>query len=72
MFNLLKMIIERNFDPVIVFSFSKKEVEGYANAMNKFDFNTEEEKEELAQIFHKAMSCLSEEDRNLPQVLLCF
>ena len=62
------MIMEKNFDPVIVFSFSKKEVESYANTMNKFDFNTEEQKEEIAQIFHKAMSCLSEEDRNLSQV----
>jgi ATP-dependent RNA helicase DOB1 len=28
---ILKMIMENNFHPVIVFSFSKKEVEGYAS-----------------------------------------
>jgi ATP-dependent RNA helicase DOB1 len=29
-FNIVKMIMERNFAPVIVFSFSKKECEAYA------------------------------------------
>jgi superfamily II RNA helicase len=27
------MIMEKNFSPVIIFSFSKKEVEGYAMSM---------------------------------------
>mgnify|MGYP003876892311 FL=1 len=65
---LLKMISQRHFEPVIIFSFSKKEVEGYAMAMSKFDFNKDEEKEDIVQIFNQAMSCLSEEDRNLSQV----
>lgn len=30
---IVKMIVDKKFDPVIVFSFSKKEVEGYAIAM---------------------------------------
>ena len=39
-FKIVKMIMERNFAPVIVFSFSKKECEAYALAMSKLDFNT--------------------------------
>lgn len=34
------MIMERNFAPVIVFSFSKKECEAYAMQMAKLDFNS--------------------------------
>ena len=34
------MIMERNYAPVIIFSFSKKECEGYALQMSKLDFNT--------------------------------
>ena len=34
------MILERNFAPVIVFSFSKKDCEAYAMQMSKIDFNT--------------------------------
>jgi ATP-dependent RNA helicase DOB1 len=39
-FKIVKMIMERNFAPVIVFSFSKKECEAYALQMAKLDFNT--------------------------------
>ena len=39
-FKIVKMIMERNFAPVIVFSFSKKECEAYALAMSKLDFNS--------------------------------
>lgn len=41
-FNIVKMIMERNFAPVIIFSFSKKECEIYAMQMAKLDFNTSE------------------------------
>ena len=34
------MIMERNFQPVIIFSFSKKECEAYALQMSKLDFNS--------------------------------
>ncbi len=39
-FKIIKMIMERNFAPVIAFSFSKKECEAYALQMAKLDFNT--------------------------------
>ena len=39
-YKIVKMIMERNFAPVIIFSFSKKDCENYAVAMTKLDFNT--------------------------------
>lgn len=39
-FKIVKMIMERNFAPVIVFSFSKKDCEVHAMSMTKLDFNT--------------------------------
>ena len=39
-YKIIKMVMERNLAPVIVFSFSKKECEAYALQMAKLDFNT--------------------------------
>lgn len=58
--------MDKKFDPVIIFSFSKREVEGYGMAMTKFDLTTEDEKEKIKLIFNSAMDCLSEEDKQLP------
>lgn len=60
--------MERNFAPVIIFSFSKKDCEIYAMQMAKLDFNTVDEKKLVDEVFHNAMDVLSEEDRRLPQV----
>ncbi|XP_069684431.1 exosome RNA helicase MTR4 isoform X2 [Periplaneta americana] len=67
-FKIVKMIMERQFAPVIIFSFSKKECEVYAMQMAKLDFNTVEEKKLVDEVFRNAMDVLSEEDRQLPQV----
>ncbi|XP_066261007.1 exosome RNA helicase MTR4 [Euwallacea similis] len=67
-FKVVKMVMERNFAPVIVFSFSKKECELYAMQMTKLDFNTSAEKQLVDEVFNNAMDVLSEEDRHLPQV----
>lgn len=39
-YKIVKMIMERQFAPVIIFSFSKKDCEIYAMQMAKLDFNT--------------------------------
>jgi superfamily II RNA helicase len=39
-YKIVKMIMERNYAPVIVFSFSKKDCEAYAMQMSRLDFNT--------------------------------
>lgn len=67
-FKIVKMIMERNFAPVIIFSFSKKDCELYAMQMAKLDFNNLEEKKLVDEVFNNAMDVLSEEDRLLPQV----
>ncbi|EFJ42378.1 hypothetical protein VOLCADRAFT_107315 [Volvox carteri f. nagariensis] len=43
-FKLVRMIMERNYDPVIVFSFSKRECEALAAQMAPLELNSEDEK----------------------------
>lgn len=51
MFKIVKMIMERNFQPVIIFSFSKKDCEAYALQMTKLDFNTGTRNSRVALLF---------------------
>ncbi|KAL3322548.1 hypothetical protein AABB24_039914 [Solanum stoloniferum] len=69
-YKIVKMIMARKFQPVIIFSFSRIDCEKHAMCMTKLDFNTEEEKEAVEQVFHSAVACLNEEDRNLPAIEL--
>jgi len=62
------MIMERQYQPVIVFSFSKKDCEQRALQMSKLDFNNDQEKEMLEMVFNNAVDALSDEDKGLPQV----
>ncbi|CAB0008458.1 unnamed protein product [Nesidiocoris tenuis] len=65
---IVRMVLEKNLSPAIIFSFSKKDCEVYAMQIAKLDFNTSDEKRMVDEIFHNAMDVLSEEDRMLPQV----
>jgi ATP-dependent RNA helicase DOB1 len=68
-FKVLQTIIEKNMAPVIVFSFSKKECEAHASVASKSsDYNSDEEKKLVQQVFTNAISILSDEDQQLPQV----
>ncbi|XP_010252211.1 PREDICTED: DExH-box ATP-dependent RNA helicase DExH10 [Nelumbo nucifera] len=69
-YKIVKMIMERKFQPVIIFSFSRRECEQHAMSMSKLDFNTKEEKDDVEQVFRNAVLCLNEEDRNLPAIEL--
>ena len=53
------MIMERGYQPVIIFAFSKKECEGLALQMSKLDFNSEKEKELVDSVFMNAIDSLS-------------
>lgn len=45
LFKIIKVIMEQNLDPVIIFSFSKKDVESYAKSVcTKYDLTTKDEK----------------------------
>ncbi|KAI4375499.1 hypothetical protein MLD38_013361 [Melastoma candidum] len=67
-FKMVKMIIQRQYDPVICFSFSKRECELLAMQMAKMDLNEEDEKVNIETIFWSAMDMLSDDDKKLPQV----
>ncbi|KAI8093214.1 rRNA-processing arch domain-containing protein [Halteromyces radiatus] len=67
-YRIIKMIMMKNYHPVIVFSFSKKECEANALQLSKLDFNDENESAMVSQVFNNAISSLSEDDRQLPQI----
>ncbi|KAG0476806.1 hypothetical protein HPP92_013647 [Vanilla planifolia] len=67
-FKLVKMLIQRQYDPVILFSFSKRECEFLALQMAKMDLNDDQEKTNIETIFWCAMDLLSDDDKKLPQV----
>ncbi|KAG7977675.1 hypothetical protein I3843_05G042100 [Carya illinoinensis] len=67
-FKMVKMIIQRQYDPVILFSFSKRECEFLAMQMAKLDLNGDDEKVNVETIFWSAMDILSDDDKKLPQV----
>ncbi|XP_068637617.1 DExH-box ATP-dependent RNA helicase DExH10 isoform X2 [Aristolochia californica] len=69
-YKIVKMCMEKMFQPVIIFSFSRRECEQHAISMSKLDFNTKEEKDVVKEVFENAILCLNEEDRSLPAIEL--
>lgn len=67
-YKIVKMIYMKRYNPVIVFSFSKRDCESLALKMSKLDFNTEDEREALTKIFNNAVNLLPEADKELPQI----
>ena len=68
-FRVVKMVVDRRYDPLIVFSFSRRDCETHAVALAALDLNSKAESEIVDAIFRAALDCLTEEDRkSLPQV----
>ncbi|CAG8514485.1 10452_t:CDS:10 [Funneliformis caledonium] len=65
---IVRMIMQNDFYPAIIFSFGKRECENNALQMGKVTLNNEEEQSLVQQVFDNALETLSEEDRNLPQI----
>lgn len=65
---IVKLIMDRNLNPVIVFSFSKKDCERYALALNAEDYTDDVEKSLISQVYNNAIESLGEDDQKLPQV----
>lgn len=65
---IVRMIMVKAYNPVIVFSFSKRECEAYALQMSQMSFNEDSEKAMVSKVFDNAIEMLSEEDRKLPQI----
>ncbi|CAG9465443.1 unnamed protein product [Pedinophyceae sp. YPF-701] len=68
MLKLVRMIIERNYDPVIVFAFSKRDCEKHALALSSLELNNEDEQKLVETIFWSALGMLAPEDQALAQV----
>ncbi|KAJ0045335.1 hypothetical protein Pint_05622 [Pistacia integerrima] len=66
-FKMVKMIIQRQYDPVIIFSFSKRDCEFLAMQMAKMDLTEDDEKVNIETIYWSAMDMLSDDDKKLPQ-----
>jgi len=65
---ILMLIMTRSLNPVIIFSFSKKDCEKYALELNREDYTDDVEKDLITQVYMNAIESLGEEDRKLPQV----
>lgn len=67
-YKIVKMIMMKQYNPVIVFSFSKRDCENYALQMSQLAFNEESEKAMVSKVFNSAIEMLSDEDKELPQI----
>ncbi|RMD40390.1 hypothetical protein DV735_g4765, partial [Chaetothyriales sp. CBS 134920] len=67
-YKIVRMIILKKYNPVIVFSFSKRDCEAYALQMSSMAFNDDSEKDMVKAVFDSALASLSPEDRSLPQI----
>ena len=65
---IIKLVMDRGLNPVIIFSFSKRECEKYALELNKQDYNDQTEKDLITQVYTNAIDSLSDDDKGLPQV----
>lgn len=65
---IVKMIMRKRFNPVIVFNFSKRDCEMMALVTSKMQFINESEKEMTRKVFKSAIATLSEEDQEITQI----
>jgi ATP-dependent RNA helicase DOB1 len=65
---IIRMIMLKNYNPVIVFAFSKRDCEALALTLSKFEFNSAEEQQTVEKIFTSAVAGLAPDDRVLPQI----
>nr|CDS34471.2 superkiller viralicidic activity 2 2 [Hymenolepis microstoma] len=65
---MVRLVKQHKLEPVIVFSFSKKECEVYALKMAEHDFLTDPDRLVVEEVFKNAIDGLSPKDKCLPQV----
>ncbi|KAJ1346832.1 hypothetical protein KIN20_001735 [Parelaphostrongylus tenuis] len=65
---IIRTIRDRTMLPCIIFSFSRKECEAYAISLKDMDFNDDDEKKLVREIFTSAVEVLSDDDKKLPQL----
>ena len=68
--HLIGMLKKQTLLPAIIFTFSKKKCEEYANALSNIDLTGgAAEKSEIHVFFERSLACLKGSDKELPQVL---
>ncbi|KAI5964427.1 SKI2 [Candida theae] len=66
---LVHYMRSNNLLPAVIFVFSKKKCETYADSLHGVDFCTAKEKSEIHMFIDRAVGRLKKEDRELPQIL---
>ncbi|KAM7204821.1 rRNA-processing arch domain containing protein [Rhypophila sp. PSN 637] len=66
---VIRMIVSKKFQPVIVFNFSKRDCENMALKTSSMKFNAPDEEAMVDKVFENALTQLSDEDRSLPQIV---
>ena len=67
-FKIVNLLMSRKLDPVIIFSFSKRDCETLSVQMMQVQLIGEKERKVIESVFESAMDTLSDADRRLPQV----
>ncbi|KAJ1800342.1 Antiviral helicase ski2 [Coemansia sp. RSA 2399] len=67
--HLIGLLRKQNLLPAVVFTFSRKKCEEYANSLRNQGFLTESARSEVHSLVERSLKRLKPEDRNLPQVL---
>jgi len=67
--DVVNFIMRRRLAPAILFCFSKKKCEEYAEILGPLSLNDEQSREHVRAFLNEAIKCLSAEDRCLPQVV---
>lgn len=67
-YKIIKMIMLKSYNPVIVFSFSKRDCETLALQMAKLECNSADESAMVEKVFKNALNVLAPEDQALPQI----
>jgi ATP-dependent RNA helicase DOB1 len=65
---LVTLMIQRKYDPIIVFAFSKREVESQAMALQELNLLEPDQAAQVQAIWDAAMAVLSAEDQHLSQI----
>lgn len=67
---IMRLILSRDYAPVIVFSFSKKDCEAFALQISRtgITLTSDRDKEMIGKVYENAIAGLSEEDKALPAV----
>nr|CAG8525023.1 7099_t:CDS:10 [Entrophospora candida] len=67
-YKIVSMVMEKVYDPVIIFTFGRRECENLAMQVNHLDLTGDEEKDLIQQVFDNALSMLPDDDQDLSQI----